>query len=390
MPGAPHPYLQQQRSQSSASTPTSAHSQPPYFNQQLQDSPVSASHFPPSQISQHQRQQSQQSQPGTPLGPPVNQRHSYGGFTQPSSPYQQRGLSSGPFSQFQTSPAPPAASIPKLPSTPGGYDSQRTSTSEQHRTSQSERERSISVSPKTRIPSQTRGDITIASQQSENDHGNSVKRKMEGRETPIEQHQQIERDEMKPQTNGDHRTPSGTNSSPQQPPKKRTRYTEPPIWARSVLGRTKGSYGSIKVNQKANGNRPVVNIPAPAPPPPAAPPPVAPPPAAVEINGHGHIPPPVAPIDDPSRILGPWEKSITGKKPFEHMTKIVADWLYLNVVSRNDIGELASRGVEIEIEAKLGQLINKDTNERYYLPVLSECVLAENARVGFRSSMTEV
>jgi hypothetical protein len=95
-------------------------------------------------------------------------------------------------------------------------------------------------------------------------------------------------------------------------------------------------------------------------------------------------------IEDPSRILGPWEKSITGKKPFEQMTKIVADWLYVNVVSRNDLGELASRGVEVEIEAKIGQLIDKDTNQRFTLPVLSECLLAENPRIGFKSSMTEV
>jgi polynucleotide 5'-triphosphatase len=98
----------------------------------------------------------------------------------------------------------------------------------------------------------------------------------------------------------------------------------------------------------------------------------------------------VTPVEDPSRLLGPWEKSITGHKPFEQMTKIVADWLYVNVVSRSDVGELASRGVEVEIEAKLGQLIDKDTSQRFQLPVMSECVLAENGRVGFRSSMTEV
>jgi hypothetical protein len=72
------------------------------------------------------------------------------------------------------------------------------------------------------------------------------------------------------------------------------------------------------------------------------------------------------------------------------MTKLVADFIYLNVLNRGDLGELASRGVEIEIEAKLGQLINKETNERYELPVKSECILADSARVGFRSSMTEV
>lgn len=62
----------------------------------------------------------------------------------------------------------------------------------------------------------------------------------------------------------------------------------------------------------------------------------------------------------------------------------------MNVVAREDLGELASRGVELEIEAKLGQLINKDTNERFWLPVQSECILADNGRTGFKSSMTEV
>jgi polynucleotide 5'-triphosphatase len=147
-----------------------------------------------------------------------------------------------------------------------------------------------------------------------------------------------------------------------------------------VIGRTKAGLGPIKISQKVNGNQPAAKPPAQT----------APPPVKAETNGHIPAPQPVGQIEDPSRILGPWEKSITGKKPFEHMTKIVADWLYVNVVSRDDLGELASRGVEVEIEAKLGQLIDKDTSQRYMLPVLSECVLADNGRIGFKSSMTEV
>lgn len=383
IPGAPHPYLQHQRSQSSLSnsTPTSAHSQQQYFNQYPQDSPVSTSHFPPSQIPQHQRQLSQQSQPGTPLGPPLTQRQSSGAFAQPQSPYQQRQntLPSGSFSVQPISPAPPPpASIPRLPSTPGGYDSHRTSTSEQHRRSQSEREQSLSVSPKTRLPSQPRGEITTP--QSENGYINSSKRKMEDREIKIEEPRRIEEYDVKPQVNGDHRIPS---SSPQQPPKKRIRYTEPPIWAQSV--RKRGAFVS-KVNgkqpaavyQSQVGSSPLVKA---------------------ETNGNRQVSPaatrqtpPDMPDNHPSLLLGPWEFSILGNEPriSQQMTKVVADFLYLNVVSRPDLGELASRGVEIEIEAKLGQLINKDTNERYDLPVRSECILTEGGRVGFRSSMTEV
>ena len=116
-----------------------------------------------------------------------------------------------------------------------------------------------------------------------------------------------------------------------------------------------------------------------------------------ETNGNRQVSPaptrqapPDVPDDHPSLLLGPWEYSITGNKVQQQMTKLVADFLYLNVVSRGDLGELASRGVDIEIEAKLGQLVDKETNERYRLPVQSECILMDSNRVGFRSSMTEV
>jgi hypothetical protein len=88
--------------------------------------------------------------------------------------------------------------------------------------------------------------------------------------------------------------------------------------------------------------------------------------------------------------LGQWEPSITGQQPYEEVSKIVADWLFVHVVNRADAGELSSRGVEVEIEAKLGQLIDKDINQRFFLPVQSECILQDKGRTGFRSSMTEV
>ncbi|KAF4624563.1 hypothetical protein G7Y89_g13608 [Cudoniella acicularis] len=375
IPGAPHPYLQHQRSQSSlsAGTPTSAQSQPPYYNQYPQDSPVSANHFPPTQIPQHQRQQSQ---PGTPLGPPLTQRQSSVSFPQPTSPFQQRGISAGSFSQFQqTSPAPPApASIPRLPSTPSAYESHRTSTSEQQRRSQSEKERSISVSPKTRLPSQPRGDITTP--QSDNDYMNSSKRKMEDREPLFDEPRASQRDTM-PAVNGTHRPSLSESASPKLPPKKRIRYTEPPIWAQSI--RTKGVHNN-RVPPKVNGKQPEVAMP---------------PTLKVETNGRRQIspsiprpPPSVDTEPDLSALLGPWEACITGTKPVDQMNRTVADFFFRNVVSRGDLGELSSRGVEIEIEAKLGQLIDKETNQRFQLPVLTGCIVAESPRIGFRSSMT--
>ncbi|CAG8953920.1 hypothetical protein HYFRA_00010881 [Hymenoscyphus fraxineus] len=401
MPGAPHPYLQHQRSHSSVSastpTPTSAHSQqPPYYPPQYsQDSPGGSGHFSHPQISQHQRHQSQQSQPGTPLGPPLTQRQSSGIFPQPSSPYQQRTHSQGSFSHFShTSPAPPApATLPRHPSTPsgGGFDSQRTSISEQRR-SQSERERSLSVSPKTRLPSQTPSQaeipfpqpmpLPIPQAQPPPIHQTSpsngpTKRKMEDREPREEPRIQSQLD-SKPLVNGDHRVPMPESNSPKLPPKKRIRYVEPPIWAQSVRNKAVFVAAKNKNLAKLNGGK-QAEVPIPV---------------KVETNG-GRQPSPVvartvfpSSKPDPTSILGPWETSLINERPVSGMTKAVSDYLYAEVVSRDDFGELSSRGVEIEIEAKLGQLIDKGTNQRYILPVISECVIPANPQITFKSSMT--
>jgi polynucleotide 5'-triphosphatase len=205
---------------------------------------------------------------------------------------------------------------------------------------------------------------------------------MEDREVSVEEHPRRESHEFKPQVNGDHRIPS---TSPQQPPKKRVRYTQPPIWARSV--RNKGAFGlANRGPSKLNGKQPTAVF---------QPQTVPPPSVNAQINGNRQASPAATrsgpqPMDSQHPLLGPWEESIMGKKPYDMMTKLVADFLYTNVVSRSDLGELGSRGVEIEIEAKLGQLIDRETNDRYFLPVLSECILNGNARVGFKSSMTEV
>ncbi|EPE33996.1 CYTH-like phosphatase [Glarea lozoyensis ATCC 20868] len=385
IPGAPHPYLQHQRSQSSISastpTPTSAQSQQPYYPQYPQDSPVSAGpgpQFATSQIPQHHRQQSQ---PGTPLGPPLTQRPSSGTFPQPSSPYQQRGISTGPFSHFQqTSPAPSAsATLPRHPSTPSAYDSQRTSLSEQRR-SRSERERTLSVSPKTRVPSTPRAELPIS--QPENGYPYSTKRKMDDRDLRVEDHA-VQPPESKRVMNGEHKIIHSASSSPKAPAKKRIRYTEIPIWAQSVR-----SKAALEIGQRAKLNgKQAETIPA-----------QGPAQASViahsETNGSHNSSPMISRAGiqdlppDPSILLGPHEMSLLKDPPTKGMTKAVADFFYSEVVSRNDFGELSSRGVEIEIEAKLGHLIDRATNHRYQLPILSECVLAPNPNIAFKSSMT--
>ncbi|KAK4999560.1 mRNA-capping enzyme subunit beta [Elasticomyces elasticus] len=152
---APRPYLQHSNSHSSLSlTPGSVHGQTP-----AQESPVSSNSF--SHTSQLQQFQQHPSTPSTPLGPPS---HSYGRIpthAPPISPYaiHQRGHSgtsySAPLSIGSVSPPPPSAGgMSRMADSPASYghpmpQPQRRST---EYVKYVERERSVSVSPKTQLP----------------------------------------------------------------------------------------------------------------------------------------------------------------------------------------------------------------------------------------------
>ncbi|KAH8598088.1 CYTH-like domain-containing protein [Bisporella sp. PMI_857] len=100
-----------------------------------------------------------------------------------------------------------------------------------------------------------------------------------------------------------------------------------------------------------------------------------------QTNGNGH---PASSADKFTKyILG-------GSKPQQQITKNVADWIFYNVVNRDDAGDLMRYGVELEIEAKLGEVIDVNTNLRYELPTATECLLREKVRVGFKSSMEPI
>lgn len=96
--------------------------------------------------------------------------------------------------------------------------------------------------------------------------------------------------------------------------------------------------------------------------------------------------------------LGDWEENILNTRPSEESVKAIMDFLYREVVGRPEVGVGpagggSSKGAMMEIEAKIGQLIDKNTNERLRLPILTECVLNRDdpvLRVNFKSSMTEV
>jgi hypothetical protein len=239
---------------------------------------------------------------------------------------------------------------------------------------QSDREQSMSVSPKTQPSGLSRVEMTTNEPKAENGRTPTPKRKIDDSD--------VDDSMSKSQAANGSQLVFVPTTSTGGSTKKRVRYNEPPIWARSVTGRVKSN---VLINSKRhiNGKQQMKLLSHQVKP---------------EANGDRQIPstipkPPLQTLQVDNKgggTLGAWEPSITGIRPYEEISRLVADWLFVTVVSREDAGELASRGVEVEIEAKLGQLINKDTNDRIYLPVKSECILVDTGRVSFQSSMTEV
>ena len=122
-------------------------------------------------------------------------------------------------------------------------------------------------------------------------------------------------------------------------------------------------------------------------------------------NANNHIPavngvrmPVAQPALANNGPLGPWEPSILNIIPSEELTRVISDWLFEHVVLREDVGVgpaggAADQGAVLEIEAKIGQLMDKNTNDRIRIPVLNECVVSHtdpNLKIAFKSSMTEV
>jgi len=196
----------------------------------------------------------------------------------------------------------------------------------------------------------------------------------------------------------------GASGSPQQPTRKRPRHDEPPIFARKASRSTSNS--PLLPNKRQTGPRSGASI-------------KQEPqdvksglsqtsvPATIKEESNGHPPPPpnnvvALPKAQPELAgqgpLGPWEPSILNLIPSEEVTRIISDFLFTQVVLRDDVGAGPAgggpgQGAILEIEAKIGQLIDKNTNDRLKLPVMSECVVSKddpNVRVNFKSSMTEV
>ena len=206
-----------------------------------------------------------------------------------------------------------------------------------------------------------------------------------------------------PGSKRDSETAAGASGSPQQPTRKRARHDEPPIFARKASRTTNNN--PLLPNKRQNGPRSGAPIKQ-------EPKDVKPAlsqtsvPATIKEESNGHPPPPptnevALPKAQPELAgqgpLGPWEPSILNLIPSEEVTRIISDFLFTQVVLRDDVGAGPAgggpgQGAVLEIEAKIGQLIDKNTNDRLRLPIMSECVISKddpNLRVTFKSSMTE-
>lgn len=190
-------------------------------------------------------------------------------------------------------------------------------------------------------------------------------------------------------------SPPDSNSDPKPNPEEKqkpTRWKEIPIWAQTVP----------RHNRTSNGN-PRRPAPSQAPNAPASAQSNGQPNGMQGANGHSshangvHVPVAQPTLAD-TGPLGPWEPSFLNIIPTEELVRIISDWLFQNVVQRADVGVGPAGGgtgggAVLEIEAKIGQLIDKNTNDRLRLPVMNECVVSHsdpNIRIAFKSSMTEV
>ncbi|KAI1109138.1 CYTH-like domain-containing protein [Nemania sp. NC0429] len=433
-PGGNHQYMQQ-RSLSLHSTPTPtatpAHGhQPHYIPSYAQGSPVAAhAPPPPGHFDQHHHQH-QSPQPATPLRPSMTAPRQSPAIShqQPSSPYQQRMPSTAaPYPQpMKTSPPPPPpASLPRIPSTGhNSYDavseSQRRSQSQQSR---SERDRSMSVSPKTRLPSvpSTTGQpisneqdpfqsqqrlpphllSAVAAKTEPQRDMTPAKRKIDDRDLRPDEVENPRQPPPPPKMNGNHAPPSQRSStSPAMSRKRRIMHSGPPVWAQSGRKRMLTASRNFSIKQQQHVG--------------------AAPGSMASLNGAHHEPSSAVKAERVSRHTSPemarsttfikeepgpdavkdaltfgghpfpWEATIEGPKPIDFVSRAIADFFVFNVLQGPNPAELRARGAQFEIEAKLGTLIDKSTNDRVELRIQAgECVMGEGGRIAFRSSMTE-
>ncbi|KAF7503195.1 hypothetical protein GJ744_004228 [Endocarpon pusillum] len=151
---------------------------------------------------------------------------------------------------------------------------------------------------------------------------------------------------------------SGSSSSP-QPPRKRSKRAEIPIFARTA----RPNKPPLRLIMKGN----VRSVPH-------APPAVN---GHPSTNGSVHQAAPMRAMPVTASVpIEPsdWEPSIMGSTPYEELTRYICDMIY------NTIGnaEPPTDGAVFEIEAKLGEIHNIEEGRRIRLPVMTETIFDKN------------
>lgn len=195
-----------------------------------------------------------------------------------------------------------------------------------------------------------------------------------------------------------------TGSSPHPPQRKRRRYDEQPIYAqRSAHAKGKGPVISnrrppVPKHMRNSAQNPWLSSKRSSS---ANAPPSTPGPTASTSQPEDGTPVNGPPAPEPPQVgaLGPWEPSIAGFIPHEEVTKLVCDFLFQHVVIRDDVAAAPAgsaapgHGAIIEVEGKIGHLIDMERGGRLHLPILTESIINRDNprfRTSFESSMTLV
>lgn len=175
--------------------------------------------------------------------------------------------------------------------------------------------------------------------------------------------------------------------SPKRLKPKKQRPTEVPMWAKRWTKEWQNQFGGrngyiVKAHPDSPSHATPPRAPPLGPPPTNMPQKSSPAPAAQQIP----VRPSTAVSDRPP---GRVEHTYTNIRQLDELTRRVMDFLFYTVID-NGLIESMGPGMEIEVEAKLGTIVNKNTEDRIDIPVANECVLMDGRLpIAFRSSMTE-
>ncbi|KAK6434292.1 mRNA-capping enzyme subunit beta [Oleoguttula sp. CCFEE 5521] len=363
-PQSAHPQMYRQQTSSSSPTPSSQHSQPPHG---IRQSPLAATSHLPHQAPPPYFQQ-YQSHPGTPLGPPpLQQRGSaHSAHQDPYSPLHQRNLSSVSNGIVGGSPAqyhPHMGQQPQQVRTPGEYfhhlDRERSLSNgvSQATTRQTPPVALTNATPQSLLPTTVLTDVPAPPQHQSEKMG--MKHLIAPAPATVKQQSPVAMNVSLKRS----ASPEALSSAPRSKMIK-TRPSERPPWARL---HPKNPY------YKMHGH-------------------------SVTTNGHGNDEngsKPVAQerqktavpdtcLANARELLGGWEASYQGKPLNPSMYKVVQDWLWMKLSELDQVDPAM-----LEIEAKVGKLLNKSDGNRASFGVSSTCTVAEshNHLLSFESHM---